>query len=58
MVSQFTLFSYGYVRQVSTGHRSNEIIQRAIEAAKKNDLDALIAIRQERLAELNSQNAA
>ncbi len=58
LVADYTLFSYIYVRQVATGKRSNSIIERAIEAAQSNNLEALVTIRQERIAELNNQNAA
>ena len=55
LVAKFTEYSYGYVRQVATGERNNEVVSAAIEAANKNDLEALLQIKEQRSAQIAAE---
>ena len=58
LVAKFTEYSYGYVRQVAIGERTNEVISSAIEAANSDDLDTLTQLRAQRLAQIAAEKAA
>jgi len=56
LIAKFTVFSYGYVKQVASGLYQNDIISDAIEALNNEDFTALERIKTQRLLEVSPKN--